>query len=243
MVMPLMACGSIGNILRLMFRDGMEDEALIATIMKETLQALCYFHENSQIHRDVKAGNVLMDQSGRIYLSDFGVTSKLKTGTTAKTFTGSPCWMAPEVIEADDNHGYDFKADIWSFGIMCIELIKGVPPLIDLPPMKIILTILHSDPPQLGKDEPFDKALKEVINSCLQKDPKNRPSAASLLKKKFLNKAKNTGYVFETLVQRLPSIEEIVNNMPRHLGVTLVRERILSEAESWDFNVSSGNVI
>lgn len=238
--MPLMDCGSIGNILKYYYRGGIQDEVLVATILKEVLQGLEYFHEHNQIHRDVKAGNILLARDGKIHLGDFGVASNLRVGKNAKTFTGSPCWMAPEVIESDSNNGYDFKADIWSFGITAIELVKGVPPLIEHPPMKIILMVKNSDPPQLGKEEDYDSSFKELVNSCLQKDPSRRPTAETLLKKRFFHKARDNEYVYTHLTQILPPLESMVNIPRSFLG--LMQERRNSESEGWDFNISSGNV-
>ena len=238
MVMPLMDCGSIGNILRFMFREGLQDEVLLASILQEVLQALAYFHEQGQIHRDIKAGNILMDGHGNIYLADFGVSSSLRVGKTAKTLTGSPCWMAPEVIETGNGTGYNFKADIWSFGITAIELAKGVPPLIEHTAMKIIILIKESDPPHLGRDDPFDSSFKDLVNSCLQKDPEKRPTAEMLLKKRFFHRAKGSEYIREHLVTRLPPLEHMIN-IPRNSLLIANRERLNSESDSWDFNISS----
>lgn len=236
--MPLMDCGSIGNILKTMHRDGFKDDVLIASILKEVLTALSYFHEHNQIHRDVKAGNILLSREGKIYLSDFGVASKLRSGKNAKTFTGSPCWMAPEVMEAGVNRGYDYKADIWSFGITAIELAKGNPPLIEHTPMKILLLVKNSDPPQLGRDEDFDSSFKDLVNSCLQKDPERRPTAETLLKKKFFHRAKGSEYIYIHLTQMLPPIDMMIN-IPRNMN-GFNRDRLPSEADSWDFNIESG---
>lgn len=99
-VMPLIDAGSCLDIMRLTIRRGrgIEDEATIATILKYSLEALAYFHQNQHLHRDIKSGNILLDQQGRVYLADFGVSATLKKGQKRGTFVGSPCWMAPEVM-------------------------------------------------------------------------------------------------------------------------------------------------
>jgi serine/threonine protein kinase len=119
LLMPILSAGSCLDVLKLNFPNGIADEAVIATILSETLHGLKYFHENSQIHRDIKAGNILLDMEGNVFISDFGVSASLKRGQKRKTFVGSPCWMAPEVMEQT---GHDYSADIWSVGVTAIEL-------------------------------------------------------------------------------------------------------------------------
>ncbi len=81
--------------------------------------------------------------------------------------------MAPEVMD-DQGGGYDNKVDIWSLGITAIELATGRPPYSELETMKVILKIVNDPPPRLEKKQGFDENLLEVINACLEKDPKNR---------------------------------------------------------------------
>ena len=80
LVMPIMSAGSCLDVLKIKFPQGIQDEAVIATILKETLEGLRYFHENKQIHRDIKAGNILMNMDGNVFISDFGVSASLKRG-------------------------------------------------------------------------------------------------------------------------------------------------------------------
>ena len=77
-VMPLIDAGSLLDVLNNNFKNGIDDEAIIATILKSVLQGLDYLHRNGEMHRDIKAGNMFADRDGNIYLGDFGVSANLK---------------------------------------------------------------------------------------------------------------------------------------------------------------------
>ena len=136
-----------------------------------------------------------MDLEGDIYLSDFGVSAHVKQGHKRQTFVGSPCWMAPEVMEQSD--GYDFKADIWSLGVTAIELAQGDAPNSELPAMRVLLVILNSAPPTLSKHEDWSPEFRNFVSSCLQKELEKRLSTDQLFSehKKFLDKAKDASYI------------------------------------------------
>lgn len=97
--------------------------------MKETLEALVYMHANKQMHRDIKAANILLDREGHVFLSDYGVSASMKKGQKRSTMVGTPSWMAPEVCSQE---GHDDKADVWSLGITAIEMAMGVVPYYDM---------------------------------------------------------------------------------------------------------------
>lgn len=209
-VMPFCGGGSALNIMKWSHPKGL-DETSIATILKEVLKALDYFHRNGNIHRDVKAGNILIDDNGSVKIGDFGV-SAASWGSGAKphaTFVGTPCWMAPEVME--QVNGYDWHADIWSLGITVLELCHGHAPFAKYPPMKVLLMTLQNPPPQLEAEQAesghhFSRALRDFVSICLQKDPSKRPSAAKLLEHKFLKEAKKPDFLVKHLLDGIPTL-------------------------------------
>ncbi|KAI7724977.1 hypothetical protein M8C21_011198, partial [Ambrosia artemisiifolia] len=152
------------------------------------------------------AGNILISDQGAIKLGDLGVSACLFDNgdrqRARNTFVGTPCWMAPEVME--QLHGYDFKADIWSFGITALELAHGHAPFSKYPPMKVLLMTLQNAPP--GLDYERDKKFSKMIASCLVKDPSKRPSATKLLKHYFFKQARSNDYIVRKLLEGLPTI-------------------------------------
>nr|CAB3445823.1 unnamed protein product [Digitaria exilis] len=171
-VMPYMAGGSCYHLMKSSYPKGFEDENFIAFVLRETLKGLEYLHENGHIHRDVKAGNILLDQEQGVKLSDFGVTASLYDSLInrhgkRKTLVGTPCWMAPEVMEQKD---YDFKADIWSFGITALELAIGHAPFSSQPPAKVFLMTLQHAPPSLHNTK--EKKFTDENEAKMQADKK-----------------------------------------------------------------------
>uniref|UniRef100_A0A8C3FX45 non-specific serine/threonine protein kinase n=1 Tax=Cyclopterus lumpus TaxID=8103 RepID=A0A8C3FX45_CYCLU len=144
-------------------------EPQIRVVCRQTLEALSYLHENKVIHRDLKAGNILLSLNGEVKLADFGVSAKnTKTFQRRDSFIGTPYWMAPEVVmcETFKDRPYDYKADIWSLGVTLIELAQIEPPNHEMNPMRVLLKIAKSEPPTLmhpSRCVTDSKPLRELI--------------------------------------------------------------------------------
>uniref|UniRef100_A0A250YLT1 non-specific serine/threonine protein kinase n=1 Tax=Castor canadensis TaxID=51338 RepID=A0A250YLT1_CASCN len=165
-------------------------EPQIQVVCRQMLEALDFLHSKKIIHRDLKAGNVLMTLEGDIRLADFGVSAKnLKTLQKRDSFIGTPYWMAPEVVlcETMKDTPYDYKADIWSLGITLIEMAEIEPPHHELNPMRVLLKIAKSDPPTLLAPSKWSVEFRDFLKTALDKNPETRPSAAQLLEHPFVS--------------------------------------------------------
>ncbi|EIE90123.1 hypothetical protein RO3G_14834 [Rhizopus delemar RA 99-880] len=229
----LMALCKHPNILKVYgsFMNG--SKLYIATpYLSGALEGIIYLHKNGHIHRDVKAGNLLMDNQGAVLLSDFGVSSSLtENSEIRKTFVGTPCWMAPEVMEQS---GYNLKADIWSFGITAIELATGHAPFAKFPPMKVLMMTLNQSPPTLNRKQTkhkYSHTFKEMIDLCLQKDPTKRPTADKLVLHPFFKQAKKGDYLVKSVLARVPPLDQRT-----HKKVEFKQTHIESNTAHWNFD-------
>ncbi|CAD5229006.1 unnamed protein product [Bursaphelenchus okinawaensis] len=185
-VMEYCGAGSISDIMRLRRKTLTEEE--VASVLRDTIRGLSYLHGLKKIHRDIKAGNILLNMDGNAKLADFGVAGQL-TDTMAKrnTVIGTPFWMAPELIQ---EIGYDTKADIWSLGITSIEMAEGRPPHAEIHPMRAIFMIPTKPPPTLKNPEDWSPMFNDFIAQCLVKNPEDRTVADALLEHEFILGAK-----------------------------------------------------
>jgi serine/threonine protein kinase len=125
-----------------------------------------------------------MNLDGCVKLADFGVSAQLKnTWSRRNSVIGTPYWMAPEVIQ---EFAYNHKADIWSLGIMCLEMAHGQPPFAGMHPMRAIFLIPKAESPQLQDSSNWSSEFSDFISMCLRKDPEQRPSAKELLQHPFI---------------------------------------------------------
>ncbi|KAF8565736.1 hypothetical protein P879_05028 [Paragonimus westermani] len=160
---------------------------VIAAVTKECTKALAYLHDRDIIHRDIKSDNVLLGLQGQVKLTDFGFCAQLSNHQSKRaTVVGTPYWMAPEVV--NHNVRYGPKIDVWSLGIMVIEMVDGEPPYNDLPPFKAMLLIQRNEKPS-PKTKQVDECLLNFLERCLVINSERRSEARELLHHPFLQHA------------------------------------------------------
>ena len=202
--------GSILDIMRITNKFYTEKE--IASIIKMVLKGLQFLHAQRKIHRDIKAGNILLTDEGVAKLGDFGVSAQLTNSISKKVSKiGTPYWMSPEVIS---QKSYDSKCDIWSLGITCIEMAEGEPPYSEVRTFLVMKKILNNPPKGLTNPSLWSNDFNDFVQKCLIFNPAQRPTATQLLNHSFIqNNNQGKGIIIQRLIKAMPLINKMREEM------------------------------
>ncbi|KAI9363425.1 kinase-like domain-containing protein [Zopfochytrium polystomum] len=197
--------GSCRGIMKECFADGFSED-VVATILKEALNAIVYLHENHMIHNDIRSDNILLDNNGEVRVTGLRQLACLSQGgeyvKSVFSLVGDNIeWAAPEVMAQNSN--YNEKVDIYSFGITAIELAYNQTPFDEWPPLKILLSKLEFDCPAIKTNKVLSKHFYRMVNACIRKDPRQRPTAAELLRHPFFKSAKNAVHLQKEVTSKI----------------------------------------
>lgn len=182
------------------------DEPMMAYVCREVLKGLSYLHASGYIHRDIKSDNILLNSAGQLKLgtcdegkkknndasiltpssADFGFSARVNAKkSTRDTIVGTPYWMAPELIRGQP---YTEKVDIWSLGVVLLEMTEGEPPYMEFPPLRALFLITTKGLPSVSGSH-WSQATRDFLAQCHELMQDKRAGADSLLSHPFLNVA------------------------------------------------------
>lgn len=197
-VMELMDGGSLTNLLQVYTRKKKElTEPEIAGFMKASMTAVEFLHSKGRLHRDIKSDNILVNSRGEVKIADFGFCVQLtQEKDMRQSMVGTPYWMAPELVRGQS---YNEKVDIWSLGIMMIEMAEGEPPYLREQPLRALYLIATKGVPKLKQESKYSEVFMDFYRQCLATDPAKRASAASLLSHRFMSMAASPAHLAQII--------------------------------------------
>ena len=183
--------GTFKYLLTQRFPQGFQ-ESQVAAIIKQVLEALVYLHGQHVIHNDIKAGNIVLLENGSIQLTGTrqlcDLSQKGEYKRAVFSLVGDNIeWAAPEIMAQNAN--YNEKADIYSIGITCLELLFHETPFDGWEPLKVLYCKTQFECPMVKSKKAASPHFLSFVKACVQKDFRLRPCAAQLMSHPFLKSA------------------------------------------------------
>lgn len=187
MVLELCERGGLDDLLK---RNGKLKERYVSKFMSQLVKGLIYLHETmSVVHRDLKLGNLFLDNQLNIKIGDFGLSAIIKDGEKRKTVCGTPNYIAPEVLFGKAS-GHSFEADIWSVGVIIYTLLVGTPPF-QQKSVEEIYKLIELNKYIFPPDCELSSEAIDLITKILNSNPAERPDLPQILAHKFLSQKEN----------------------------------------------------
>ena len=193
-----------------------------AELIAKLARAVHYAHEHGILHRDIKPGNILLDQKGEPHLTDFGLARLVETESTVtrtKEVLGTPSYMAPEQA-VGETRKLTSATDVYGLGAVLYQLLTGQPPFAGGTTYETVKLLLETEPrPPRLLNPKIDRDLSTICLKCLEKDPKRRYSSALALAEDLEHwlkhepiRAKRSGFFTHTRkwVRRKPAIAALI---------------------------------
>ncbi|OCT67465.1 hypothetical protein XELAEV_18038761mg, partial [Xenopus laevis] len=188
-------------------------ETWIGYVCKEVLKGLHHIHKNRAVHRDIKSLNIMLTETAKVKIIDFGNSWNLDPQTRlCHEAEGTPHWMAPEAIRQKGQRlAYDTKCDSWSLGITAIKWPREKASYADQYP---VLHLIREAQPSKLQSNRWSQYFMSFLESCLKKDPSERGSAEELLQHPFITQLPPKKIVRAEIEEHLLTLQ----NLPAKKG-------------------------